>query len=498
MQLRLTSQGMVLLYEGMSYFPGQQLVLKRHQVDEGVENGLRLQEGLNLYTGDLHVSISNGALLVVLTVPIEEYLLGVVPYEMSDMFPLEALKAQAIAARTYTLRNLRPSEAYDMTDTTNDQVYYGLNPEKANAIRAVKETEGIACFYQNKLAQCYYTASNGGITESALNAWGRENIPYLGVVEDRYDRANPQSEMREARLPARVRDQSKDLNPVLLRLLLTGLRGRMETLGYSGETADIRIDGIKNILPHTTKYGGETGVMRFLRFDLKVSGKRLETQDEEVSFQVAGTAPLPTETASLQLSAFQAVPRIISVDCAIFPDIEQALGLSINRSDNELVHVIKAEDGFIIRFTRYGHGVGLSQRGAEWMAGTHGWDDEKILRFYYPGTELKKVDTSFELPPALGSVYLATPGPVPTATPKPTLMPVDTSAVDGASIVRVTNIPVNSSLNLRAQASLNSEVLMRLYFGQKLIVMERSEDGWLLVKTDVAQGYVREEYVSFD
>ncbi|MDD4081257.1 MAG: SpoIID/LytB domain-containing protein [Eubacteriales bacterium] len=492
LEIRLTAQGIVLLYEGMSYYAGNELKLSRHRAEAGEENGLRLQEGLNLYTGDLRLSSQGGALQAVLTSPIEEYLMGVVPYEMSDDFPLEALKAQAIAARTYTLRNLKPGEPYDMTDTTNDQVYYGLNSVKVNAIKAVSDTTGIVLFYDNALAQCYYTASNGGFTESALNAWGRENIPYLGIAEDRYDLENPLSEVRQAAVPGVIGDHSQ-LNPSLLALLLDKLSPRLEALGCSSLPEDIRIDEVIDIVPHTTKFGGENGVMRYLRFDLKVSGKTAELPDSEVSFGAA--AP---DEAEAELSGFKTLPEKISVDCEIFPDIEAALNMSINRNPNELVRVEKADNGFRVLFTRYGHGVGMSQRGAEWMASTYGWDYQKILRFYYPGTQLSEADTSLTLPEPIGRDYLTTPGPVPTPTPRPTLMPIEPEKIQGRLIVRVTGIPVNSSLNLRAEASLSSEVIMRLFFGQELVVVEQYEDGWLLVETDVIKGYVRKEYVNFD
>ena len=77
-------------------------------------------------------------------------------------------------------------------------------------------------------------------------------------------------------------------------------------------------------------------------------------------------------------------------------------------------------------------------------------------------------------------------------------MPVDPQRAHGKLIARVTEIPINSSLNLRAEASLNSEIIMRLFFGQELVVVEQYEDGWLLVETNVIKGNVREEYVSFD
>lgn len=499
LNIRLTPQGLVLFYEGMTYFPGQHLVLKRHLAQEGLENGLRLQEGLNLYTGDLHLSAAEGKLQAVLWAPIEEYLMGVVPYEMSDDFPLEALKAQAIAARTYTLKNLQPTRSYDMTDTPNDQVYYGLNPEKTNAAQAVSQTRGIACFYHGDLAQCYYTASNGGFTESALNAWGREDIPYLRITEDRYDFQNPASEVRTASLPGAISAQAKQLNPALLKLLMDKLQPRMKALGFSDHPEDIRIEAIQDIQPHSSRYGGEQGVMRYLRFDLRVSGRSFEKAEEEISFsQPAGMTPAPGQGEGTSLSAFRNLPGKVSVDLELFPDVEAALGLSINRSSNELVHVEKTEADFVIRFTRYGHGVGLSQRGAEWMALTYGWDHAQILRFYYPGTELKQVDTAVELPAPIGTLYLTTPGPVPTATPRPTLMPVDQSKASGKPVVRVTKIPVNSSLNLRREASLNGEIIMRLFYGQELVVLEQSEDGWLRVVTDVTEGFVREEFVSFD
>ena len=499
LQVRLTNQGLVVFYEGMSYFPGKQLILRRHRGEEGKENGLRLQEGLNLYPGDLLISIVGNKLQAVLTIPLEEYLMGVVPYEMNDDFPLEALKAQAIAARTYTLRNLKPQQAYDMTDTTNDQVYYGLNKDKTNAIKAVQETGGKALYYENALAQCYYTASNGGWTESAFNAWGRERIPYLGIQQDRYDLENPASEVRQYKVYKRV-SQDQPLNPVLQELLLKKLVSRMHALGYSENVQDIRIDEVVGIVPHTTRHGGEHGVMRFLRFDMKVSGRSYESSsDQEISFVVGEASPAPAATSGeKQLSGFRQLPQTISVDCDIFPDIERILNLSINRNTNELVHVETKEDSFLIRFTRYGHGVGLSQRGAEWMAATYGWDHEQILRFYYPGTVMKQVRSSHQLPDPIGRAYLTTPGPVPTATPRPTLMPVLKVKTSGKPVAAVNKIPVNSSLNLRAAANLNSEVLQRLFFGQELIVLQEFEDGWLLVETDVIKGYVRKEFVSLE
>src|SRR5699024_7021753 len=131
---------------------------------------------------------SQGVIRPVLTIDVEDYLLGVVPYEMSDSFPIEALKAQAVAARTYVLRKIGSSGDYDVVDTTNDQVFRGMNPDYPNAIAAVEQTAGVCGYYNGRLAECYYSASNGGQTELVENVWsGGGDYGYIAMVDDPYD-----------------------------------------------------------------------------------------------------------------------------------------------------------------------------------------------------------------------------------------------------------------------------------------------------------------------
>ena len=158
-------------YEGMSLKMGKQMTLVRHETDEGLENGVRFNGTYELHPGDVKLTALNGNIRVVLHTPVEEYLLGVVPYEMSDSFPLEALKAQAVAARTYALKRTSSAKDYDVEDNTNDQAYYGVKVQNKNAARAVLETEGQCGFYQGNMADCYYSASNGGQTELVTHVW---------------------------------------------------------------------------------------------------------------------------------------------------------------------------------------------------------------------------------------------------------------------------------------------------------------------------------------
>ena len=103
---------LMVYYEGMALDAGKSLVFLRHAVKGGEENGVRFAGAYELHPGDLHLSVRSGQLQAVLHAPVEEYLLGVVPYEMSDSFPLEALKAQAITARTYTDTSAKAGRTY--------------------------------------------------------------------------------------------------------------------------------------------------------------------------------------------------------------------------------------------------------------------------------------------------------------------------------------------------------------------------------------------------
>lgn len=489
----------MVYYEGMALDIGKELVLTRHQAAEGLENGLRLNGDYALYRGDLHVKTDGKMLTAVLHIPIEEYLLGVVPYEMSDSFPLEALKAQAVAARTYALYKMRgASGAYDLVDNTNDQVFRGYNASNERAIRAVQETAGVACYNNGALAICYYTASNGGQVELVRNVWGKGEGDYITMHDDPYDVENPESVVKSAAIAKTAKDGNV-YNQQLTDYLLDGVSEAVTALGYSGDAADTRIAGVAGISLHTPQGGTNSKVMTQMRFDLTVQCRQKPTaamQDEEVNLFAlpettsdATSAPQPTQ------APFVTLEQTVQVDVPVFSAIEPWLGLSINGSNNEILTVREENDRFVIESRRYGHGVGMSQRGAQWMAGQYGWTYDQILRFYYPGLALKKTDTQVTLPPAVSAAFLTTPGPAATPTPRPTLMPASDQLKAGEWRVKVTQISANSSLNLRSAPSTASDVLRVLYYGQELLASPCDEEGWIKVRTDVTEGYVMEKFV---
>ena len=141
----------------------------------------------------------------------------------------------------------------------------------------------------------------------------------------------------------------------------------------------------------------------------------------------------------------------------------------------------------------------MSQRGAEQMAGQYGMTYEQILAFYYPGMGLVSYDMIRSPRPTVDAELMATPAPTPSPTPRPTLMPVTESDLPkDAYIAQVTNIDEDSTLNLRQEPNLSSDVIRRLYKNQKLVVLHIDQDGWAHVKTDVIEGYVRSEFIQTD
>ncbi|MBE5783351.1 MAG: SpoIID/LytB domain-containing protein [Clostridiales bacterium] len=486
---------LMVYYEGMALDAGTKLVLTRRQAEEGKENGLRFNGAYELHPGDLYLTIKNGQLRAVLHAPVEEYLLGVVPYEMSDSFPLEALKAQAIAARTYALSKVGSNDDYDLVDNTNDQAYNGVKAAHENAAKAVAETQGICGYYKGKMAMCYYSASNGGQTELVAHVWGRSGEDgYLIMADDPYDLENAESVVKSFAFPKAASESS--FLGALEEKVLFALSEALEAKGYDGDIQNIRITGVQNAKVSLPMYtDSPSRLMTLLTLSLSVQARQmlLQSDEEEVSIFAQPTqAPQPSQKE--QWGPLKALDEPIEISLDLFPDVESALNLSINGGSNEIFSIRETEDAFILESRRYGHGVGMSQRGAQCMARDYEWTYTQILRFYYPRMELKTLSYSFRLPAALSQQFLATPGPAATPTPRPT--PVLLSATPGPNEykVAVTNIGVNSYLNMRAEPNTASAVLRQLYYNQELIVTQEMGE-WLQVKMNDITGYVMASFV---
>ena len=502
-------EGVWLSAGGLKLDMGPGLTLKRHAASG--ENGIRIAEtdGENLFVGDLSVSLQEGGgLHVVLSIQIEDYLMGVVGYEMSDSWPVEALKAQAVAARTYAMQRKQAASAgndYDVVNTTADQVFKGYNAAYTNVETAVKETEGVVGFYKGDFATCYYTASNGGQTALPLDVWeDTDDYGYLARTDDPYDLENEYSMVSSVTFTPGAQD-----NPALHAMLTEGLLAAAEEQGLS--TEGMELCQILSIEPVNPVNEGSR-MYRTLRFTLSALAPRevLLPGDEDIGAPAVQTNHTAADAALRTIDYLRRLRSVspyvaqqeltlleetFTVDLDVYSDIKRGLDLAINSSDCEMVSVQEGVFEYTIELRRFGHGVGLSQRGAQIMAGRYEKTWREIIEFYYPGVTLEKI--AWDAPELIAIEALpegfgaARPDPTPTPTPAP--LP---SLQAGESYATVALGDASSSLNVRKKPSTGSQIITQLFNGRQVIVMDQADaDGWVQIRTAEFTGYCKLEYL---
>ncbi|MBO4378981.1 MAG: SH3 domain-containing protein [Clostridia bacterium] len=436
-----TSNGhLTLTRSGVSSDMGTDFRLLRHGEDETCGVVISQARTSNRYPGDIRfLSVQSGGayrLYVIVHVFMEDYLRGVLPYEMGSSAPLEALKAQCISARTYTLRAMQAASArtYDVVDTTSDQVYNGTPSGNAACVTAVQETRGIALLNGTAFAATYYTASNGGQSESVHNIWGSSGYPYLRVKDDPYDLGNTASQSRSFFVSA-----SGAQTAALAELL----NAKAKTV-FSASSAVVT--AVTNVLPHTPRYAEPS---------------RLYTK---LDFDVTATCDGVSRTGRLTFD--------------IFSELEGPLSMSINSDNNELWSVTPSAGGFTVTARRYGHGAGLSQRGAMRMAAL-GYNCEQILAFYYEGCTCAAYTLVRTLRGALGSSSAAetTRAEAPAAI---------TNSGATAAIVQVSSM--QASLPLRVAASATAGIIAGVPHGA-VVKLHAAVGSWYLVTYGELTGY---------
>ena len=439
---------------GVTASMGSAFKLRRHQT--GGQNGVKIAQGRvpgNLYPGDFQFTVKNGVLYIIAYIYMEDYLYGVLPYEMGASSPLESLKAQAIAARTYTMRAMAyaASSLYDVVDTTADQVYNGTPSGSAACVRAVDETRGIALRYASSFAAAYYTASNGGQTESIKNAWGVSGYPYLSVKDDPYDLASPDARKASFFVSAAGTQSNGILGNLLSR--------KAQSVFGSGAA----VTAVTAVTPHSPKYAAPSKLYTKLDFS--------------VAYQRGGAA----------------YTGVLTFD--IFSELEGPLGMSINSGSNELWSAAASAGGFTVTARRYGHGLGMSQRGAMQMA-KMGYSCAQILGFYFEGcTQMQYTLTRSILSPVISGQpsqeQYITEAPAPLQTDAPTVAP---SAPAGGLYARVTT--AQGSLNLRESPRSNARVLRTIPQYETIAILEKG-DAWCKTAYGGLTGYVMTGFLTF-
>jgi len=204
-----------------------------------------LRFGTTPYRGQIQVSVANGALRAVNNVALEAYLYGVVPSEMPKDWLPEALKAQAVAARSYALAVKKTGSWFDLYPDTRSQVYLGIAHEAPSTTAAVQDTAGQIVTYAGHVATTYFFSSSGGRTASANEVWpSSPAIPYLQSVSDPYDTISPYHRWGPFVVPAsklrRVLGARGSLTDVAMQ---TGPSGHVQSVTAIGSQGSATMSG---------------------------------------------------------------------------------------------------------------------------------------------------------------------------------------------------------------------------------------------------------------
>jgi stage II sporulation protein D len=208
------------------------------------------------YRGSIEMSVSENTLKVVNVVDVEDYLLGVLPAEMGESSPTEALRAQAITARTYTLGNhhKHAAQGFDVCDSTHCQTYGGVAAEKPKCSQAVLDTKGMVLTFGGEVAAVMYSTDCGGATVNYCEIRPGSNYPYLKGTVDPEDIARTTWEQTYALQDLADKLTSARISGVTelqaITVAKTGFSGRpleVEIAGKSGKVT-IATDKIRSAL----------------------------------------------------------------------------------------------------------------------------------------------------------------------------------------------------------------------------------------------------------
>lgn len=348
-----------------------------------------------------------GNLTVVNVLPLEDYINGVVCYEMGREWPLEALKAQAICARTYVMKNLNKHDSYgfDICPSDSCQVYHGMGSNRTDfgpsevSMRAVAETAGMVVKYNGRLAEVFYVSSFGGASEDAKNVWGTNTAtehPYLRGVVDPYEADADSQNSRSswtvsytaAELTQRLQSQGLGIGTSVDHLVLTySPRGNViQAVVHwkNGQSSTVSASNIRSRFGvyaiRFTVNGAGTGEEQAPQS----SGGSVVIDGAEASDGLAGKYVI---SGSGSVSQVGEKPYVISgtgTVSALESGGEAGGGSAVQPGAGT---VTVSGSSYVFNGSGYGHQIGMSQWGAYAMA-NRGFRYDEIVTFYLPGTKI--------------------------------------------------------------------------------------------------------------
>ncbi len=316
-----------------------------------------------LYAGSMQLQPNAyGTYTLVNQVPLEIYLRGVVPYEIGAGAPYAAVEAQAIIARTYALRNLRrfAADEYELCADTHCQVYKGLTGTVPLTDQAVAATKGLVLTFNNELVDALYSSTTGGVTAPFSDIWNGVQRPYLKAVVDA-----PNSVWNLS--------QKSLANEQNFRQFINLKQGFNET----------KMNAFRWSYTRTVEQ-----IADYLRRYLKRRRHPLANFTQIQQMQVVQRSP-----------AGRVLKLVVQTDKGVIEIDKNEARSAFEPPLSTLYYLepIYGEDktlkGYAFVGGGFGHGVGFSQYGSHNLAKL-GWSPQRILSFYYPGTQIQPLNDS--------------------------------------------------------------------------------------------------------
>lgn len=367
--------------------------------------------------------------------PLEEYVQGVLPGELHGNFHIHAMRAQAIAARSYVTYALSRN-LININDTTSFQRYEGYSPESHDFIKATYETAGKVLTYNGKTIDATYYSSNGGHTETNLGAWpggNTVNLPYYPAKPDPYDEK-----------PLYSRSVSKT------QVSLLGLDVNNPTVWWdSPNNVEVNSKFASQVkrMAIPTEEAKVVDVTSFTISDERTEGKRVKRADVTFTYIKKDESGKVVTDEKGEAKKFSGQVTLTGDQFRFAAELNSTFVTSFVTTSSE----------YKVTALGNGHGVGMSQTGANGMA-NKGKGFREILAFYYPGTTI--------------------------TNDRSTIIPTTALQVKGTINYEGTNIRKTPS----------GEVITKGKLGQSVTVVGKS-GVMFKVKTGTVTGYINEHYV---
>jgi stage II sporulation protein D len=320
------------------------------------------------YRGSALLTASSSKVKIINQLDIEDYLKGVVPNEMHSSWHIEALKAQAIVARSYAANSIM------LKNTTASQVYKGYSSETERTNQAVESTRGLVVKYNGKPIQTFFYSTSGGRTANVGDVWNsnQANFPYLVSVDDPYENS-PHSSWQYKYASGTIL-QSFGFNP--LNTILYDIK--IMPTGANGEVTGVTV---KTSSGDKTITGNETTIRKL--FPIDGNYKILKSN----WFTLSAVKTYSVQTKSSQMNQFGIKGQSVMLSNGQVSTIN---GDQINIQMSNSVITKETDPATItVNGKGWGHRIGMSQYGAKGFA-DHGWKAVDIVKHYFPGTTVSK------------------------------------------------------------------------------------------------------------